>query len=72
MITRKDNEMIWQNKLPTEPGWYWIKGPTSVEPYIGYVRLYCNELAIGNSPIKGWKRMEQSMWAGPIPEPDHD
>ena len=72
MTTKKDNKMIWQNELPAKPGWYWIKEPTSTEPYIAYLRLYVSELAIGNCQIKGWKKMERSMWAGPIPEPDHD
>lgn len=61
--------MIWRNKLPTEPGWYWLKRPKE-EARIVQVRMYVDKLAIGNSSIEGWPALERSFWAGPIPEPD--
>ena len=60
---------MWKQSLPTEPGWYWLKQPHEAEPEIVHVRLYVNDLAIGNSRIVGWPSLERSLWSGPIPEP---
>jgi hypothetical protein len=62
--------MKWKQELPTEPGWYWLKEPRE-DARIVYVRMYVDQLAIGNSAIKGWPSLERSLWAGPIAEPTH-
>ena len=53
---------------PTEPGHYW-HGDKYDEYcwHVVRVRMYGNDLAVGNSQISGWS--DSDIWAGPIPEP---
>jgi len=65
--------LTWEKKLPTEPGWYWMRRDygNEREPRIEYVRDYAGELAIGNSHLRGWTSLEHYEWAGPIPLPNN-
>lgn len=67
-----NNQLIWKKGLPTEIGWYWFRNVEHADfsdPLIYYVRKRGGELAISNSTLRGWNRMEQGEWAGPIPLP---
>ena len=62
--------MKWFHGLPKETGYYWFRN-TKIkdewEPHIHQVRNYAGKLAIGNSYLENWPRMETGEWAGPIP-----
>lgn len=66
----------WKRGLPTEPSLYWYrrhyttKAGERVDKGVLEVRYYVDELAIGNSRLKGWRAMEEAEWAGPISEPE--
>ncbi len=63
--------MIWTKQTPTEVGWYWKREPLRKYGYpeIVCIRDYAGELALGNSPLSGWKGVADYEWAGPIPLP---
>jgi len=67
--------LTWRRGLPDVPGYYWVRltdqNPARypIDPYIVEVREYGDGLAIGNSTLKGWRRMEAADWAGPIELP---
>ena len=64
--------MKWTKEQPKTPGWYWLKNKTNKygTPEIVLVRDYAGELAIGNATLKGWERIKEEEWSGPIPMPD--
>jgi hypothetical protein len=65
------NISTWTKGLPTEPGYYWFRNALYREPeQVVHVRIYVGKLAVGNSAIEGWDRMETADWAGPIPLPE--
>lgn len=58
----------WKRGLPTKPGWYWLRSAGETEEIVR-IREYGGKLALGNSSLNGWSRMEASEWAGPITKP---
>lgn len=64
--------LIWRKGLPNKVGYYWfrnVRHRDEKEPQIYHVRDYAGQLAIGNSRLQGWTRMEEGEWAGPIEMP---
>ena len=61
-------KLTYSKALPTEPGWYWVKGKSWGEESqsVQFVRWFGDQLAIGNNPIKD----SDNQWAGPIPPPE--
>ena len=64
--------LIWTNEIPSQVGWYWKRNLDDKydEPECVHVRNYVGELAIGNSPLRGWEGLNRYEWAGPIPIPN--
>ena len=63
--------LIWTEKQPTTPGWYWTRAIGQrakywrSEEHIVYIREYGGKLCIQN-----WRIADRDTeWAGPIPEP---
>ena len=68
-------KLIWKQGLPKEVGWYWYRNllfKGDEEPRIEHIRDYAGELAIGNSTLHNWTRMQEAEWAGPIPLPSSE
>jgi hypothetical protein len=67
--------MKWKKGLPTKDGYYWYRDPLQKhdsEPRILHIRDYAGRLALDNSALEGWDRMERADWAGPIPLPEDE
>lgn len=66
------NDLVWKRKLPITPGYYWLRNlayKSMTNPYIVLVRDFGDGTYVNNSPLRGWKAMENAEWAGPIPLP---
>lgn len=62
--------------LPSEPGWYWIRLPEGYrdefdpEWKIEYLRIYVNQISLGNCSLIGFARYEEAEYVGPLVPPN--
>lgn len=55
---------FWTKRKPIEPGWYWMKNDRFAEESVVQVRVFVDQLCVGNWPLS-----DHALWAGPIQPP---